>query len=192
MSKYTSRLHNKAGLTLVETTIVLAIVSVIISAVWMVSSVVYENAHQYQANRQLQAIVQNVRQLYARLNALTNLADVTITLDAQAAFPIEMRVNQSNAAGLINHPWASTATGSVKIFNRTSTTFGVVFSNLPKKACIGLATKLTGGEITNLSQVIINGTITPSSALPISVVSANLSCTSPNANSFEWQFNIRG
>ncbi|MBY0428211.1 MAG: prepilin-type N-terminal cleavage/methylation domain-containing protein, partial [Alphaproteobacteria bacterium] len=83
-----NRLDKRAGLTLVEATIVLAIVSVIIAAVWTVSSVVYENARQYQANRQMQTTVQNIRQLYARVNLLTNIAEVTCTLDAQAAFPV--------------------------------------------------------------------------------------------------------
>lgn len=189
-----NRLNSQAGLTLIEAAIVLAIVSVIIAAVWTVSSVVYENARQYQANRQMQSTVQNIRQLYARVNLLTNLSDVTCTLDAQAAFPVEMRVNQgtpcSSGTGLLNHPWASAATGSVHVFNRTANTFAVEFTNLPRKACIGLATKLTGGEITNLVSVRVNGAaVSP----PVSIVTSTSSCniTSSDTNTVEWVFDIR-
>lgn len=187
------RLNGQAGLTLIESTIVLAIVSVIIAAVWTVSSVVYENARQYQANRQMQSIVQNIRQLYARVNVLTTDGDVTSTLDAQRAFPVEMRLNQSVASDKLNHPWASQASGSVRVYNRVSAvnnrTFGIVFTNLPKKACIGLATKLTGGELTNLTRVLINGaSVTP----PVTVVTGASSCNaSGDTNSIEWDFDIR-
>ncbi len=187
-----ARFHNQAGLTLVESTIVLAVVSVIIAAVWMVSAVVYENARQYQANRQMQTIVQNIRQLYARVNQLATIADVTCTLDAQNAFPVEMRVAQGtpcSATPALNHPWTSLSTGSMRVFNRDATTFGIVFSNLPKKACIGLATKLTGGDITGLKAVLINSaSVTP----PVTIVTSAASCNlATDTNSIEWQFDIR-
>ncbi len=188
----TQRLKKNAGMTLVEATIVLAVASVIIAAVWMVSTVVYENARQYQANRQLQTIVQNVRQLYARMNALTNIADVTCTLDAQAAFPVEMRVAQGTPCSgtpALNHPWMSLTAGSVRVFNRDATTFAVVFSNLPKKACIGLATKLTGGDITALKNVLINSV---STTPPVTIVTSTSRCTAAtDTNVIEWQFDIR-
>lgn len=193
-----TRLNMQAGLTLVEASIVLAIVSVIIAAVWTVSSVVYENARQYQANRQMQATVQNIRQLYARINAVTTATDVTCTLDAQAAFPIEMRVTQgtpcSSGTAKLNHPWASRVDGSVAVVNKLPTAstpsgFTVRFTNLPRKACIGLATKLTGGDITNLFAVRINGaSVTP----PVTIVTSTSSCNAPgDTNSIEWDFDIR-
>ncbi len=188
----TNRLNPNAGLTLIESTIVLAIVSVIIAAVWSISSVVYENAHQYQANRQMQTLVQNIRQLYARVNALTTDGDVTATLDTQEAFPREMRLTQSTASDKLNHPWASQAGGSVRVYNRLSVnprTFGIVFTNLPKKACIGLATKLTGGEITNLNRALINGAVVSS---PVTLVTATSQCNAAgDTNTIEWQFDIR-
>ena len=187
------RAHRNAGMTLVETTIVLAVVSVIIAAVWMVSSVVYENARQYQANRQMQTIVQNVRQLYARVNALTNIADVTSTLDAQQAFPTEMRVAQGTASDKLNHPWGQAAAGTVRVYNRSATTFGIVFTGVPKKACIGLATKLTGGEISNLRTFIIASTSYTGTALPVTIVTAAgaSQCGAGDNNTLEWQFEIR-
>jgi type II secretory pathway pseudopilin PulG len=187
------RLCNNSGLTLVETTIVLAVVSVIIAAVWMVSSVVYENARQYQANRQMQTIVQNVRQLYARVNALSTFADVTATMDSQLAFPIEMRLAQGTASDKLNHPWGQASTGTVRIYNRTSTTFGIVFTAVPKQACIGLATKLSGGEISNLSSFKINSSTYSGTGLPVTIVTANggSQCGAGNSNTLEWIFEIR-
>lgn len=195
MTAIEKRPCGQSGMSLVETAIVLGIVSVIIAAVWMVSSVVYENARQYQANRQLQTTVQNIRQLYTRVNALTNLADVTATLDSQKAFPIEMRVDQSSGAGKLNHPWGSSSTGTVLTYNRTASTFGIVFSKLPQKACIGLATKLSGGEISNITGMKVGTGSSPSavSSLPISVVTAASLCTSTSGdNTIEWDFDIRG
>jgi Tfp pilus assembly protein PilE len=197
MTQTNTRLHNASGLTLVETTIVLAVVSVIVAAVWMVSSVVYENARQYQANRQVQTIVQNVRQLYTRVNALA-VADVTVTLDRQFAFPVEMRVTQNTTAatadGLLNHPWVSLGTGSVKVYNADSTSFVVVFQGVPKKACIGLATKMTGGEITGIKGFKVGtytgGAYTGSMSLPVTIVTAATACSGAT-NDVSWYFDFR-
>jgi Tfp pilus assembly protein PilE len=194
-----NRPKNNAGLTLVETAIVLAVVSVIIAAVWSVSSVVYENARQYQANRQLQSTVQNARQLYTRINGFTAAAgsDLAVTLDKQDAFPKEMRVVQGTACTsapcALNHPWSSVSTGTVTAFvGSTSNSFAIKFSALTKKACVGLATKLSGGDISNLLSIKINsGSYLSGTSLPVGAVGADVACTSATANSIEWVFDIR-
>lgn len=186
------RFSSNAGLTLVETTIVLAVVSVIVAAVWMVSSVVYENARQYTANRQLQTVVQNIRQVYLRINKFSAAGTaLTATLDGQSVFPVEMRYNQSATTGVINHPWSTSSSGTVTVATVSTTTFGITFSNLPRKACVGLATKLSGGDLTGLQKVSVNSSSNSGSSLPLTVVTANTQCTSASSNTITWEFGLR-
>lgn len=194
-----SPLENQKGLTLVETVVVLGVFAVIIAAVWVVVAVVYDNVRQYQATQQLQTTVQNVRQLYTRIAAFSSPAgtDMTTTFDSQEAFPKEMRLNPGSASGTLNHPWSSHASGTVKAYVVDSSTFGIRFNKMPKKACINLATKLSGGEVAGLNAVGFGtgGSITTTKSgnqLPLTVIGAGLVCTnSSNDNTVEWQFALR-
>jgi prepilin-type N-terminal cleavage/methylation domain-containing protein len=194
--------HNRSGMTLIETVIVLGVFAVIIAAVWLVVSVVYENVRQTTATRNLQTVVQNMRQLMVRSPSIDEDGTSTNTqlLDRQGAFPVDMRVNQGdcispsfNNCGRLNHPWATNTTGTVttNAIGTNSATFYIRFASVPKKACIGLATKLSGGEISNLEGVVINGSSFTGTGLPLTVVSANLACNAGANNTIEWRFNIR-
>src|SRR5262249_27433125 len=144
----------------------------------------------------------NARQLYSRIAIFpaSATANQTLTLDRQAAFPQEMRVtpgtNETTADGKINHPWSGDSAGTVTVVvvgaGSTSSTFGVHFTKMPKKACISMATKLSGGEISNLSGLVINGTTNGLSSLPLTLITAATQCTSDTDNIMEWQFNLRG
>lgn len=184
--------NNARGLTLVEVVIVLGVFSVIVAAIWLVVSVVYENVRQYNAIRSLQTIVQNARQLWTRVPQLTGtVTNYTTTLDSQAAFPLEMRYTAGSATGVLNHAWANSSSGTVTVTYSDADTFVVTFSSLPRKACIGLATRLSGGEVTNLEGVRIGTTTYSGTSLPLTVVTANIACTSDTSNTISWYFNIR-
>jgi hypothetical protein len=103
-----------------------------------------------------------------------------------------MRVTQNTRCttnpAKLNHPWASDGNGSVSVSNRTGSTFGIIFTKVPRKACIGLATKLTGGDITNLRGVLINSA---SQTPPITVVTGAAACNAGDNNTIEWDFDIR-
>lgn len=193
------RLSPSAGINLIELTIVLGVVSIIIGAVWLVASVVYENVRQYNATHNMQTLVQNIRQLYTRISvfpASSLGSNLTQTLDRQSAFPLDMRVtqgtNDTTADGKINHPWVSNSSGSVTVLAVTGNSFSVRFISMPKKACISMATKLSGGEIANLSSLIINGNAFQPDQMPLTVVGASVSCSSPESNTMEWRFGLRG
>jgi type II secretory pathway pseudopilin PulG len=193
------RLRQNAGINLIELTIVLGVISLIIGAVWLVASVVYENVRQYNATHNMQTMVQNIRQLYTRISLFPASSvgeNLTLTLDRQGAFPSDMRLtqgtNETTADGKINHPWVSDSSGSVIVTAVSTNSFGVRFSSMPKKACISMATKLSGGEITNLTELVINGNSYPPSQLPLTVVGAAVSCSNAQNNTLEWRFGLRG
>lgn len=182
-------LKDARGITLVESAIVLAIVAFVVAAVWIVAAAVNENARQNKAAQQLQQIAQNVRQLYMRVNT-PNTGDRTTVLDNQQAFPLEMRITRNTPGSGLHHPWASTNT--VQVIVQSATVFRVRFTNLARRACINLAVKLSGGDISGLTQMRIGTTDFIGGALPINTVNAAGSCTSANNNSLEWWLNIRG
>jgi prepilin-type N-terminal cleavage/methylation domain-containing protein len=180
------------GFTLIEIAIVLGVFSVIMAGIWMVVSVVSENVRNYEANRQLQASVQGIRQIEQRITGYTSSAgtDITTRLDSQGAFPVEMRIAQATGNGNLNHPWAGTG-NNVHVYVRATTTFGIAFTNVPKKACIQLVTKLSGGELSGLTELAVGGTNHTAANLPLNLVQAAAACTSASANTIEWRFGLR-
>jgi prepilin-type N-terminal cleavage/methylation domain-containing protein len=188
------RAAKNKGFTLIELAIVLGVFAVIVAGIWMVVAVVYENVHQYQANRQIQTMVQNIRQLQQRITHFdtSNLSELTASLDNQAAFPLEMRVSEGTANGNLNHPW-STSGNAVHVYSRAATEFGIEFTGLPRKVCIQIATKMSGGEITGMTGIGFNGgTPLTLTSLPLTVVGAAVQCTNALANSVEWRFTLHG
>jgi prepilin-type N-terminal cleavage/methylation domain-containing protein len=187
--------HSKKGFTLIEIAIVLGVFSIIMAGVWMVVTVVSENTRSYEASRQLQAAVQGIRQIEQRITGYTSSAgtEITTRLDTQNAFPPEMRMDQTNGNGNLNNPWTS-AGNAVHVYVREATVFGVTFTNLPKKACMTLATKMSGSELSGLQAMVFNGgSAINASNLPRTLIDAAGDCSqSGNTNSIEWRFNLRG
>lgn len=188
----TRAFHEESGYNLIEISIVLAIVGIVVASIWVVASNVSENARQYKFGQQQQLIVQNIRQIYQRSSAFVGLSNVTATLDQQAAFPKEMRYNHpsSDAAadGILNHPWSTLSTGTVTVFKRSATQFGIRYARIPKTACANISAKFSGPE-TGTQELVINGnSIT---TFPVSMGTALTNCTSSTNNILEWRFGIR-
>ncbi len=183
----------RAGFTLIEISIVLGVLAIVMAAIWLVVGTVFENVKHHKAGNEMQQIVQNVRQLTTRISAFSSTSgDITAAYDNQGAFPVEMRINEANGNGNLNHPW-SNAGNAVDLTIEGRTTFGIKFRKLPKKACISLATKLSSGELSGLEAVVINGTSNSGTALPLNVVTASTQCTQSTAtNTILWKFNLRG
>ncbi len=193
-----TRLKSCAGFTLIELAIVLGVFSIVMAALWIVASLVYENVRQHQLSREVQTIVQNIRQVSNNISRFTVApdTDLTQTYDQQGVFPREMRLNppasDDTADGILNHPWSTLATGTARVFSRVDNThFGVSFIQMPRKACVGMATKLSGSEISGLSALRINGNTYTGAALPLTVVVANAACNNGDTNLVEWQFTLR-
>jgi len=87
MAKTTTPYQQKA-FTLTELAIVISIIGVIAGALWAVASDVAINQHVAISNRQLAAIVNNMRVLYAEQGSLTGTqATLTRAVDRQRVFP---------------------------------------------------------------------------------------------------------
>ncbi len=118
------RASSRAGYTLTEISIVLLIASVILGAVWAAAGAVSGSSGAYRAGKQVLEVAQNVREQYIGVRTpatwVTGGANLNVSLDALNLFPVEMRANPSlvpgDAAQLINHPMATLAGGSFRVF----------------------------------------------------------------------------
>jgi type II secretory pathway pseudopilin PulG len=108
----TLRCRTVLGFTLVETTVVLGIIAIVLGALWVVASQV-RAAHQVsKGSQELVAIVQNVRAVFAEQGGVDGSqgSNINQALDQLKVFPLDMRQDQSTAAGIIFHPWDQTLT----------------------------------------------------------------------------------
>ena len=121
---YSGKGANQAGFTLTEVAIVLLLISAVLSAAWVAAGGVNLNSNVVRASKQVQDIAQNIREQYVAVQTpltwTTGGANLNVALDAKNVFPIEMRASPNLAAGaatqLINHPLASTSSGSLSVF----------------------------------------------------------------------------
>lgn len=189
----------QAGLTLIETVVVLGIVALVIAAVWVVAGAVTENARQYNFASQMQQSVQNIRQLYQRVNVVgdSDLVQLQDVLDQQEAFPFAMRANPGVAGGILLHPWSGDTTNKLQVRTYANAAgggaavqgFGLRYSGLPRQACITSVVKLSGGEVAGLVRVVVNSATTM--VLPATAVAASTACNNATTNTVEWFFTLR-
>jgi prepilin-type N-terminal cleavage/methylation domain-containing protein len=197
------------GFTLIETAIVLGVFAIIIAAIWMVVGVLYERAREHEANLQLQTLLRNVRQLYSRVGEVTTVsATYALTFDEQGLWPPEMKINPGTVDGKVNHPWSTSKNGSITVIggvsdpNGEKTMFDLIYSALPKKACVALAMQQSEGAILGLAHIKFTSSGTcygPESgctAFPIDFTTASNQCHFANTvlgigqNSVEFRFSI--
>lgn len=196
-----SLLKSRRGMTLIETTVVLAVFSIVIAGIWIAVNSVMENAKATNTVRQLQSIVQNARQVWTSIPQLSGTTtDYTAQLDFQKIFPLEMRLQPGACAtptatncGQLRHAWLSTANVTVYGITGVKTRFTVKYNNLPQKACISLAMRVSGGDVTNLYSLSINsGTAITGTSLPVPLGTASTQCNKTDStNSLAWTFDIR-
>ncbi|HVY12273.1 MAG TPA: type II secretion system protein [Alphaproteobacteria bacterium] len=188
-----SRPSDRAGFTLLESAVVLGVIALLVGGIWMIVKVVYENTYEHQARMQIATLVRNFRQLYSRVGELTPdiPGDYTTLLDQQNAVPAEMRINAGANDGKLNHPWTSDPSGNVRVLYSTPSVFSVYLSRLPRKPCVALVSKLSGGEISGLSSILVDGTTYSSTDFPVGVVTANVGCNS-DTNGVYFNYNLRG
>lgn len=116
------RKKGRAGFTLVELAIALAVMSLVMAGVWSVVNTVWNNYKVHKMQQQVLTVVQNVRDYFMNKgvvtvvggNACSSNADITGALDhdSRRLIPIEMRRTPSTSGNAINHALAKLGSGS--------------------------------------------------------------------------------
>jgi len=124
------------GFTLTEAAIVLGIVGLILGAIWVAAAAVYGNMRVNNANKDVIAIVQAVRSLYAQQNRITS-GNQTPSMIAAGAVPSDL----INGTALTSRfPSGATFVGG------TGDGLGIVvqMNRVPQDACINLVSVVAG------------------------------------------------
>jgi prepilin-type N-terminal cleavage/methylation domain-containing protein len=211
MKRRTDRLprrKNTAGFTLTELAIVMGIMALLLGAIWLAYNAVYTSNNTRLSVQELQAITHNIRNIYAEQGGVTDTGTITQALDQLKAFPLDMRQDQSTAAGILFNPWnqkSNNGFGNVAIdaddcagnANTTGTPqpcFGITFFYLPQNACIVLLEQ-TSEPGQGLQQINVNGQeIANVGGFPVPEDTAVANCNNSdgsNANDIVWIYSVR-
>lgn len=207
--------QSKRGFTLTEIAIVLGVIGLILGSIWVAAAAVYNNMRISTATRQLLAVTQAVRSLYATSSTVSSTADMTTvpftgvaagaqTTYAQAGiFDADMVViNGGNYS--VQGPWTN---GSVNVVAAKSLTnsdsFAIEFDNVPQAACIQMLINSTGssrdpgmyavqaGAAGALAIAAGGGATGTQTAFPLSASTAQGQCANAN-NNVAFQFKLKG
>ena len=142
-------LKTRAGFTLTEIAIVLAVVGAIVAAIWTAASVVSRNNQVNHAAQELHTIVQNVFSLQQTYFSAADRANGNLTTKFinAGAFPEEMlspTVTNCIAGALpvnVINPWG----GCLSIYNEslTGSILRLSLYSVPEYACIALLLQMT-------------------------------------------------
>jgi prepilin-type N-terminal cleavage/methylation domain-containing protein len=181
----------RKGFTLVEASIVLGIMGLILAAVWVAAGTVYKNQRVASASTYLLQIAQAVRNMYSGNQVLAT--DTTLSQwIAAGAIPKDAVVNNTATS----NPWG----GETNVTVSDTTTFSVLFTKVPKAACIDLLMRNTGsGRDTGL-QVAGVGAVNSSTSFNFAanydllgdIAKSNTYCSDANNNTVYFTYTLRG
>jgi prepilin-type N-terminal cleavage/methylation domain-containing protein len=145
MQRRTSR-----AFTLTEIAIVLGIIGIILGAIWVAAAAVYSNMRVGAASRELLAMVQGMRALYATSNTVDDKANLpggsspTTYLHAGIVPSDALDTGVPSTAVSAVNPWGGAIyiTAAKNIADNDS--FIVAFNAIPSSACVTLLTSVTG------------------------------------------------
>ncbi|MFY9288933.1 MAG: type 4 pilus major pilin [Alphaproteobacteria bacterium] len=206
---------SKRGFTLTEIAIVLGIIGLILGAIWVAASAVYNNLRTSRATTELLQVAQAVRSMYATaatVDAGANMTTIPFTAVAAGpqttyvqagVFPTDMVAGAGPYT--VTNPWG----GSANILSAQSTaandSFMILFDRVPQSACITMITSNTGsGRDSSLYGVgagaaaafaVAAGGTTPGATsmpnFPITASTARTTCATAN-NNLAFQFRLKG
>lgn len=132
--------RSRAAFTLTEIAIVLALIGIIIGAIWVAAGSVFTANKANQAVQDITTIATNIRQTYLAANSFSVAGDQTANLLAAGGiFPADLLVG--NPATSVQDQW----NGAVKVtFNPSGNNrvFRVSFLATPADACVRIASQL--------------------------------------------------
>ena len=149
--------QRKRGFTLTEIAIVLGIIGLILGAIWVAASAVYQNLRTSKATTELLTVAQAVRTMYATSASVDAGADMpaafaastvgaaNATYIAAGVFPTDtLNTGNPATATIVTDPWS----GGIAIVAAKATvasdSFAIEFNKVPTTACITLFTGNTG------------------------------------------------
>lgn len=161
MTKKASK-NKRRGFSLVEMSIVLAIMGGVIATIWVVSSNVREEERENEAFTELQTIAHNITVLkqtqgptaYFTAPFGGNITDIMINA---GAIP-RTYVNPTNPARAVT-PWTQ---GDLFIFPKLATSFRITFTSTSYRGCLALllqGTACTAGDPECPTEIHTNGAI---------------------------------
>ncbi len=149
-----SRRAPAKGFTLIEAAIVLAVLGIVVSAIWGGAVIVKETARVTQAVQGVQQLSSNLKKYYKRFAtlAVTTATNVTTTL------PVEVYPSMIAPSGATTpyNPWG----GGVQVWTSTPAVgdvFTIIYDSLPRQACVDLLTRTSNNEIPALYRIDTNG-----------------------------------
>lgn len=177
------RARKSLGITLIETLLALAVGAVVvIGAIAFYISATSDN-QQTAANRQLQAIVGNVRTLYSGQSTYAGLTN-TLAISARAV-PAEM----VNGTGGLTNPWKGVVTLGA---SATGDFFTIQYAGVPKDACVKTLSMNNSGSGGSAQKITVNGTVrydaTAATATPITPATAVTFCANETTNTLLWEY----
>lgn len=182
----------KRGFTLTEIAIVLGIIGLILGAIWVAASSVYNNMRVSRASQELLQVAQQVRAMYSTQTTMD--AGVTTTTFIQAGvFPGDM-LDNGTASTQANNPWraATTIAPATSSGGVAGDSFSIAFAGVPQSACITMLTSSTG---TGRDQSMIGagvGTVAVSNNFAaVNASSAATACASTTSNTVYFAFRLR-
>ncbi|MFY9288872.1 MAG: type 4 pilus major pilin [Alphaproteobacteria bacterium] len=207
------------GFTLTEIAIVLGIIGLILGAIWLAASSVYNNLRVSRAEAELLQISQAVRSMYATaptVDAGANMITLPFTSVITGAqttyaqsniFPSDM-VTITNPGGAIaytiTNPWGGSVNIIATLASTPNDSFAISFDGVPRHTCIGLLTVMTGSSRDPYMHAVQTGTsgtltIAPGATgsilhttFPLTPTTANTACvTNANVN-IAFQFRLKG
>jgi prepilin-type N-terminal cleavage/methylation domain-containing protein len=191
--------HKRAGFSLIEFAIVLAIIGIVLAALWGVVSIVRENIKREETAEQMTAIVSKIRDYYmGRACVSTNFdctgsgAVLTETLFRQNLLLPEQLRDRTAVVLVADHPWGASAADGSSLAGGSLIVravgdgrdpsglgaFQIELLGLKESSCVALASSLSGaGAPKGLVTMTINGT---SVTLPATPEAAGGACTTPS------------
>lgn len=196
---------SKRGFTLTEIAIVLGIIGLILGAIWVAASAVYNNMRITTANTELLQITQALRAMYATSSTVDPGADMpgNVTYLRAGIFPTSaLNTAVPSSATAAYNPWNGNIYVSHATYNITDDSFAVAFDAIPSQACITLLTSSTGqgrdpgmfgalGQAAGASISATPGTtLTPGTPLLASTAEAQCAAAA-NGNQAVFYFTLR-